>query len=420
MRRIWLGVVPLACLAVVAACVGEDPTAGPPDTADGGGGVDGTVGPDGTSPTGDSSVSDAGGDAAVDAGPLCGYPGEDCCAAPALPCRAGTVCGTANKKCLVSEVAVVGEYGEISAGPTFTRHINSAFFDGKDWTPGPDVMVEGGFSGFNTTDLISGAPGNFHVTLFKSSEGKMFNFYAGAWRKCEPGQACPGPTLPPPAFWSVAKIGSDTWIGATNAIYRCVAGAGCAKEITGLESTSWGTGKLVGTGPQDIWFSALTRAFHFDGTKWTIHENIKARTIFQLRKDDVWIGDATLQHWDGTKWSDELVIDGAPAPGIITSISGSSSKDVWAVGYNGADGSHPAFAAHWDGVAWTMKPLPVGAKEAPNVYAPSPIEAFVACASGVYKWDGAQWQTMTMPTVDAGSGGQPTWSYVAGPAKPRP
>lgn len=416
MRRVWLAGLPFAYL-LVAACVGDDPSVASSSGNDGGPPAD-TTGQDGAAPSVDGGEDGSSADGAP-AEKLCGYPGEDCCAAPTLPCREGTVCGTANQKCMVSDVGIVGELGEIQGG-TFLHRVTSAFFDGKDWTVGPDVMTEQSLSGFSSTDLIAGGPQNYEVTLFKSSEGKMFNYYSSAWRKCEPGQACAGPALPPPAFWSVARIANDTWIGATDAIYRCVAGSSCTKEVTGLESTSWGTGKLVGTSPQDIWFSALSRAFHFDGTKWTIHDGIKARTIFQLRKDDVWVGDKTLQHWDGTKWSDEYVIDGQPAPGIITSISGSSDKDVWAVGYNGSDGTHPAFSAHWNGTEWKLVPLPVGAAEGPSVYAPSPLEAFIATGSGVYRWDGTEWKVMTLPSFTADNSSQPSWAYVAGVAKPRP
>jgi hypothetical protein len=409
------------------ACVGDDPAAsngaendagnetgssnndGAPPGSEGGTGGDATPGTD----------SGTGTDTGVDAGPRCGYPGEDCCGGGALACREGTICGTSNQKCMVSEVGIVGEYADIQPGPTFTSRVVSAFYDGSTWAIGPEVISEGGFTTFSPTDLIAGSPGNYRVTLFKSAEGKMFNRSGAAWQKCEPGQSCVGPLLPPPAFWSVAFIGNDTWIGATNAIYRCVQGAGCPKEVTGLESTTWGTGKLVGTATQDIWYSALSRAFHFDGTKWTIHDNIKARTIFEVRKDDVWVGDKTLQHYDGTNWSTEFAINGNPAPGLITSISGSSSKDIWAVGYDGSANGHPVFTAHWDGVSWTLKAVPAELAEAPTVYAPSPLEAFLACSTGVYRWDGSAWQKMTMPTVDAGQGGQPSWSYIAGPAKPR-
>ncbi len=420
MRRFSLvaATLTLASLALVAACVGDDPYVTVANGTDAAGTGDGPVSNTDGAGSGDSSTADgATGDGGGDAGPVCGYPGEDCCAAPSLPCNAGATCSTGTNKCLVNELAAVGVYLDLTAG---VRHVASAFYDGKAWTKGPDVITETSFSGYSTTDLISAGPGNFHITLFKSSEGKLFNFYSNQWRKCEPGQACPGPTLPPPAFWSVARTSSDTWIGATNAIYRCIPGTGCTKEVTGLETTTWGTGKLVGKSSQDLWFSALNRAFHFDGTKWTIHDNLKARTIFEVSKNDVWVGDSTLQHWDGVAWSAEQVVSGNVLPGIITSMSGSSSKDVWAVGYNSSNGSHPAFAAHYNGAAWSLVTLPATVAEEPNIYAPSPTEAYLACQSGIYKWNGTTFTLMTMPTFNAGTGGEPAWSYVAGPAKPRP
>jgi hypothetical protein len=55
-----------------------------------------------------------------------------------------------------------------------------------------------------------------------------------------------------------------------------------------------------------------------------------------------------------------------------------------------------------------------------EVYAPSPTEAFLAASSGIYKWDGATFALMPMPTFNTGTGGEPAWSHVAGPARPRP
>lgn len=145
---------------------------------------------------------------------------------------------------------------------------------------------------------------------------------------------------------------------------------------------------------------------------------MEASTIFEVREDDVWVPAGTkLRHWDGKAWSTEYVVEGAPAQSFIGSMSGSSSTDIWAVGSN-------AFAAHWDGKSWRYQPLPAAtakSSSASTVYAPSPIEAYVATgATGAFRWDGAQWTKMTMPSVDAGAGDQPRWSFIAGPAKPRP
>lgn len=99
MRRLWLTVLLSLTYALVAACIGDPPAfegglgpeGGDPDDRD-------AIAPDGSTQPGDSSVpsEEAGVDAGVDAGPtLCGYPGEDCCDAPALPCKAGRSAGAA-------------------------------------------------------------------------------------------------------------------------------------------------------------------------------------------------------------------------------------------------------------------------------------------------------------------------------------
>jgi hypothetical protein len=416
-RHRWALSLPVGYVFFVA-CVGDEPTS--VDGANSDGGTDGSlVGTDG------GGGGDTDGNAPGDGGklpdaqaPLCGYPGEDCCAAPTLACREGTTCGTSNHKCMVNELAVVGGYIEISG--SFVNHTASAFWDGATWTAGPDVITENTLSSFSETSLISGGPQNYFVTIFKSSEGRLLNYYSNAWRKCEPGQACVGPTVPAPAMWGVAKIGNEHWVLATNKIFRCTPGANCVNTVTGLESTTWATGVITGTSTQDIWVSASSRAFHFDGTKWTIHDGIKGRTLVQIHKDDVWVGDKTLQHWDGTKWTDEMTIDGAPAPGYIMAMSGSASDDVWAIGTDGSTGDHPSFTAHWNGMTWTKKALPAGASDVDAIYAPSRLEAYAAGKTGIYKWDGNAWSKVPFTAIDAGEGAAPNWEGIAGPARPRP
>src|SRR5262245_16880180 len=97
-RRLWLACLPLS-YALLAACVGDNPAVE-------GGGNDGGPGGghDGTLTDGSSSGSPGDGGPGADAEPLCGYPGEDCCAPPALPCRAGTICGISNQKCMISSL----------------------------------------------------------------------------------------------------------------------------------------------------------------------------------------------------------------------------------------------------------------------------------------------------------------------------
>ncbi|CAN5782609.1 hypothetical protein BH11MYX4_BH11MYX4_14050 [soil metagenome] len=151
---------------------------------------------------------------------------------------------------------------------------------------------------------------------------------------------------------AVTAIDNEFWLAGTNQIYRCGSGAGSCVSVTAGMTGAWAYGNFAGTTATDFWFSGLDRAFHYNGTAWTVHPSLKARTIHQVRKDDVWVGDTTLQHWNGAAWSSEYSIDGSPAPGLIVSISGSGASDLWAAGNQNNAAS---FAAHWDGTKWSLR-----------------------------------------------------------------
>jgi hypothetical protein len=415
-RKAWLTLLlPLGYLPFVA-CVGDEPVQSPA-TADGGGTpIESSTPPDGGTSQGDGSATDGATDAA-DAGPGCGYAGEECCTAPATPCGVGTTCSTgAPKRCMVNEVIAVGEYFALT-NDTFpiVNRIITARWDGAAWTAGPKFDTD-----FHPDGVWARAPNDFRMVINKSGEGRYYFLEGVNLKDCAGAGTCAGPLGTLANLYGIISVNGNYWLGGSNAIYRCVAPARCVLQTNGLAGQSWGQGNFTGPSENDLWYSSQTKAFHYDGTTWTVHAGIKARSIYQVRNNDVWVGDQTLQHWNGTAWGGELSIDGNPAPGLIFSISGAAPDDLWAVGSAG----EASFATRWNGTEWKLVVLPASAKSIRSVYAPSKIEAFTGGdENGLFKWDGTSWTKMTSPTITPGPSetqSAVSWKVVTGVAKPRP
>ena len=57
-----------------------------------------------------------------------------------------------------------------------------------------------------------------------------------------------------------------------------------------------------------------------------------ASALFAFGPNDIWVAAGAIHHFDGTAWSQEAGIQGA---GFANKMWGSSSRDLWFVGYNG-------------------------------------------------------------------------------------
>ncbi|RAJ63371.1 hypothetical protein K378_03483 [Streptomyces sp. Amel2xB2] len=131
--------------------------------------------------------------------------------------------------------------------------------------------------------------------------------------------------------------------------------------------------QIEGSSPDNVWLFGRSTAgenkpvaFRWDGKTW---QSVKApasdnawggqRSAAVLAADDVWLlgGEKKAHHWDGKKWSTSQL------PQNATSVSGTGSGDVWAVGYRDTDDSgggpmsQPA-AMHWDGTEWKTTETP--------------------------------------------------------------
>jgi hypothetical protein len=197
---------------------------------------------------------------------------------------------------------------------------------------------------------------------------------------------------------------------------------------------------------------------HWNGHRWVLtpmevqpDARFDAGTptsVFALSPTDAWLVGAgaglhaLIEHWDGRRW--RIV----PQPGagltrsVLYSVSGTSARDLWAVGrYFADDGTERTLIEHWDGRGWTQVPSPNVAGDAldalASVSADSTGDAWAVGSriatlgrdrqvSLVEHWDGHRWSIVPSLDAPAGSTGlvgvlalSPTDVHVVGGSGPQ-
>ena len=138
---------------------------------------------------------------------------------------------------------------------------------------------------------------------------------------------------------------------------------------------------------------------HWDGLRGSAYDVAlpPLHGVWGSRSDDVWaVGNGgTLAHWDGQRWTKST----SPTGSDLFVVSGTSSTDVWAVGYEAA--------LHWDGERWSLVPSWAAAKPyGLGFYAISADDAVAAYSGGCRRWDGRSWNE----TACGVKGGTAVWA----------
>ena len=115
-------------------------------------------------------------------------------------------------------------------------------------------------------------------------------------------------------------------------------------------------------------------------------------SVWGTAPDKLWVAAQWgLFGWDGKQWSWTYVRE------VMLHLSGSSERDVWAVGAGG-------IAYHWNGQAWSPVPVPVketltGIKATLHgVWVHSPSEAWAVGDEGtILRWNGTAWSAQASP-----------------------
>jgi len=152
------------------------------------------------------------------------------------------------------------------------------------------------------------------------------------------------------------------------------------------------------------WIVGSETIMHWNGSNWSRTEtpdvgdrDLSLYSISMLSASDGWAAGDVLLHWDGIQW--ELV---DYLSEFWWSIDMVSSTDGWGVGNS---------IWHWDGTAWNFveDATPAGLPPWSGCYyyaieMVSADDGWVFGSCGVKRWDGNQWQALTIkPTYNLNS-----------------
>jgi hypothetical protein len=141
-------------------------------------------------------------------------------------------------------------------------------------------------------------------------------------------------------LWGAAS--DDVWVAAEGDGFWHWTGA-TWNQVTVSSGNGDRPISVFGSAANDVWAAGeSTTLQHWNGTAWAATET-SAETdwsaVWAAASNDVWIaGEDMLGHYDGSKWTTQSV----GALGVrLTKLSGSSSKSVWALGYElSTSGNH--------------------------------------------------------------------------------
>ena len=249
-------------------------------------------------------------------------------------------------------------------------------------------------------------------------------------------------------FTAVAKIASnDVWAVGGRASASTYLGDGLTEHWNGTSwaevpnaapgSSFYGFKGVAVASANDVWTVGFSQASstsaalplieHWNGAHWSIVASPHVSSgellaVTALSSNNVWavgflgngnVGTQNLiEHWNGSAWQ----VVSSPASGtlsILSSVSGSSANDVWAVGWATGYRQRVAYqlSEHWNGSAWTAVGDPTFPVERYQsaVLAFSPTNAWAASANDVYApkitsgfstWNGSAWKLA--PTTSNG------------------
>jgi hypothetical protein len=189
----------------------------------------------------------------------------------------------------------------------------------------------------------------------------------------------------------------------------------------GVSSALRGVSASTATDAWAVGFSLLGRRDfgtlmeHWNGTAWSVNSSLVVTGqaagltgVADLSPTNAYAAGeggtgGLLEHWNGAVWSSVALPDPNFTPGVGQSISASSASDIWVVGstVNTTTETTVGEALHYNGIAWSVVPMPFGASAVTDI---SASDAWAVGGGSIEQWTGKVWSIVPSPTPGADLG----------------
>ncbi len=251
-------------------------------------------------------------------------------------------------------------------------------FDGLGWFDAGKITPSGDLS---APLLVSLDAGDVSGVSFS---GVAYQFHGQAYVKLDPGPAAAG---------NKQTISSD--LTGNIFVGDNLGNVGHYDGIkwTSLPKPGFVARTLWSDGPSDAFAGGTSgQVFRWNGTAWSDTSSPSALNIdviWGVAADDVWaFGAAGANHFDGQGWSASLM------PGPVTTASGSSSNNVYAV----RGGSSPQELWRWNGTTFQL--VTTQALHIYEIAVTGPDDVFAVSDNRVLHWDGTTWSVQDVTPID--------------------
>lgn len=180
---------------------------------------------------------------------------------------------------------------------------------------------------------------------------------------------------------------------------------------------------VAATGPNDAWavgYSRLTKVWnprvrHWDGHGWKAMplpasvNGVALQNVSASSSKNVWVGGNTLAgtpyllHWDGKRWQVSAGKGSANFPVVLTLGAKDTWTFTWRAGYAGTSDTR-----HFNGRSWSAVKMPgvissVSAVSARDIWAAGSKNVLTNGMPAIMHWDGKAWNFMASPAVANGN-----------------